>query len=122
MDAGLELAPRLGTEFDVDDLIWMDTATRTTAAKESISAGALSPNEARSKYYGLDTVVGGDTPYMQQQMFSLSALAERDAESPFSKPAPAPMATPAASLDPADVAAEKFARALHKKTAALYAA
>ena len=122
LDAGLELAPRLGTEFDVDDLIWMDTATRTTAAKESISAGALSPNEARSKYYGLDTVVGGDTPYMQQQMFSLSALAERDAESPFSKPAPAPMATPAASLDPADVAAEKFARALHKKTAALYAA
>ena len=32
---------------------------------------------------------------MQQQMFSLKALAQRDAEHPFAKPAPAPMAAPA---------------------------
>ena len=117
LDEGLELAPYLGTEFDVDDLIWMDTGTRTKAAGDSISAGALSPNEARSKYYGLGTVKGGDTPYMQQQMFSLAALAERDADSPFSKPEPAPAAstatTPGADDPNADDAfTGKFARAL----------
>src|SRR5262252_4383892 len=48
MEQGLELPAPYGVEFDVDDLIWMDTATRTKAAGESINAGALSPNEARA--------------------------------------------------------------------------
>jgi HK97 family phage portal protein len=121
LDEGLELAPSLGTEFDVDDLIWMDTTTRTTAAKESISAGALSPNEARSKYYGLGPVTGGDSVYLQQQMFSLSALAERDADSPFSKPEPAPAATPADTPtdEPDEVVAAKTWRLVQTKMAAL---
>ena len=54
----------------------MVTATKTKAAAEAIGAGALSPNEARFKYFGLGKVEGGDTPYMQQQNFSLAALAE----------------------------------------------
>ena len=119
LDEGLEFALNLGTEFDVDDLIWMDTTTRTSAAKEAISAGALSPNEARSKYYGLDTVPGGDTPYMQQQMFGLAALAERDADKPFSKPTPAPAAAPADTAEEEAVFAAKFARALQHKVAEL---
>jgi HK97 family phage portal protein len=89
LDEGLELPPPYGTEFDIDDLIWMDTATKTKAASDAIGSGALSPDEARKKYYGLGSVLGGDTPYMQQQYFSLKALAQRDAEQPFSKPAPA---------------------------------
>jgi HK97 family phage portal protein len=93
LDEGLELPPPYGTEFDIDDLIWMDTATKTKAAGDSIGAGALSPDEARKKYYGLGSVPGGETPYMQQQYFSLKALAKRDAEDPFSKPAPASAAT-----------------------------
>lgn len=92
LDVGLELPNYLGIEFDIDLLIWMDTATRTAAAKEAISAGAMSPNEARSKYFGLGPVAGGETPYLQQQNFSLAALAERDASDPFSKPDPAPAA------------------------------
>jgi hypothetical protein len=57
----------------------------------------MSPDEARERYFGLGPVEGGDTPYMQQQMFSLKALAQRDKNDPFSKPAPAPapMAAPA---------------------------
>ena len=102
LDEGLELRPNLGTEFDIDDLIWMVTATKVKAAADSIGAGALSPNEARRKYFGLGTVVGGDTPYMQQQNFSLRALAERDADAPFSKPAPPPPASPAGDADPID--------------------
>jgi HK97 family phage portal protein len=87
LDDGLATGPSLGTEFDIDDLIWMDTPTRTKAAADSIGSGGMSPDEARAKYFGLGPVEGGDTPYMQQQMFSLKALAKRDAADPFAKPA-----------------------------------
>lgn len=90
-----------GTECDVDDLIWMDTKTKTDAAQESVAGGVLSPDEARAKYFGVGSVPGGDTPYMQQQMFSLKALAERDANKPFAKstePAAPPPAAPAEEL------------------------
>ena len=88
-DAGCEYPPHLGVECDLDDLIWLDNAARTKAASEAIGAGAMTPNEARKKYFGLGPVVGGDTPYLQQQYFSLKALAKRDAADPFAAPAPA---------------------------------
>jgi HK97 family phage portal protein len=94
LDEGLELPASYGTEFDLDALIWMDQATRTAAAKDGIAGGALTVNEARRKFYGLGPVEGGDTPYLQQQMFSLAALAERDAAAPFATPPPAPAAAP----------------------------
>jgi HK97 family phage portal protein len=90
LDEGLELPPPYGTEFDIDELIWMDTATKSKAAHEGIGAGALAPDEARKKYYGIGPVPGGDTPYLQQQMYSLAALAKRDADDPFAKPTPPP--------------------------------
>jgi HK97 family phage portal protein len=98
LDDGLGLLDKIngtqyGTEFDIDDLIWMDTATKTKAAGDAISTGGMAPNEARKRYYGLGPVEGGDTPYMQQQMYSIAALAKRDANDPFSKPTPAPTAT-----------------------------
>ncbi len=103
LDEGLGVnGTSYGTEFDINDLIWMDTATKTKAAADAIGSGAMAPDEARARYFGLGPVEGGDTPYMQQQMFSLKALAQRDAEHPFSKPAPAPMAAPAADQVPAD--------------------
>src|SRR4030095_7588672 len=58
------------------------------AAAEAIGSGAIAPDEARRKYFGLGPVAGGHTPYMQQQMFSLEALAHRDAADPFAKPTP----------------------------------
>jgi HK97 family phage portal protein len=114
LDEGLGLtAPingtQYGTEFDIDDLIWMDTATKTKAAADAIGAGAMSPDEARGRYFGLPPVEGGDTPYMQQQMFSLKALAKRDAEDPFSKPQPAPMAAPASAPAPDQVPPDQVA-------------
>ena len=60
LDEGLELPAPYGTEFDIDELIWMDTATRTKAAHDAIAAGAMTPNEARFKYFGLGPVPGGD--------------------------------------------------------------
>jgi HK97 family phage portal protein len=110
LDEGLGLATPIngtqyGTELDIDDLIWMDTATKTKAAADAIGAGAMSPDEARERYFGLGPVEGGDTPYMQQQMFSLKALAQRDQQDPFAKPQPAPMAAPAGQVPPGQVAA-----------------
>jgi HK97 family phage portal protein len=101
LDVGLELPAPYGTEFDLDDLIWMDTATKTKAAHDAISAGAMSPNEARLKYFGLGPVPGGDSPYLQQQYYSLESLAMRDAAAPA--PATTPTAPPAV---PADAATE----------------
>ena len=120
LDDGLALPSPFGTEFDIDDLIWFDTATRVKAATDAVR-GVLSPDEARKKYFGVGKVAGGATPYMQQQMFSLAALAERDANDPFTKPAPAPTAAPA--LPPADddddeIAAE-FAVAMHAASTVL---
>ncbi len=98
LDAGLELPAPYGTEFDLDDLIWMDTATKTKAAHDAISAGAMSPNEARLKYFGLGPVPGGDTPYLQAQYYSLEALAMRDLNVP-APPSPQPAPVPPAEVE-----------------------
>jgi HK97 family phage portal protein len=98
LDEGLGLtSTAYGTEFDIDDLIWLDTATRTKAAADAIGSGAVSPNEARAKWFGLGAVEGGDTPYMQQQNYSLAALDARDRTNPLVAPPPslAPPAVPA---------------------------
>ncbi len=72
----------LAFELDIDDLIKMDTATHIETLNNSVKGGWLSPNEARQKR-NLSPVEGGETPYMQQQNYALSALAERDRNSPL---------------------------------------
>jgi HK97 family phage portal protein len=84
---GLELPLYLSLEFDDTLLIWMDTATRTTAAKTAIAAG-MSVNEVRDTYYGLGPVPGGDVPYLQQQYYPISELADRAASTPVVAPLP----------------------------------
>jgi HK97 family phage portal protein len=74
-----------GTEFNLDDLLRMDTATLIETEKNAVGAGIKAPNEAR-KRLNLKPLPGGDAPYMQQQNFSLEALAKRDERSdPFAK-------------------------------------
>jgi HK97 family phage portal protein len=96
LDEGLELPTPYGTEFDLTDLILMDAATRTKAAHDAISAGALSPNEARRRYFGLGDVAGGESPYLQHQDYPLAALADRPA--PGAEPTPPPAAPVAAPV------------------------
>lgn len=84
LDEAFELDPQTGIEFDLDVLIRMDTEGRYKTYSEGIGAGFLTPNQARNKENMLP-LEGGDTAYMQQQNYSLSALARRDAqEDPFS--------------------------------------
>jgi HK97 family phage portal protein len=97
LDEGLELPKPYGTELDLDDLLRMDTPTRVTTAKDALNAG-MSPNEVRKRYHYLGSATGGDSPMVQQQYYSLEALAQRDAAKPFAKPAPA---TPPAAAEPA---------------------
>ena len=98
LDRGLGLAEKvdgrqLGTEFDIDDLIWMDTATRMAAASIGVTSG-LSFNEVRKKFHGIGPTPGGDAPLSQQQNYSIAALAKRDADDPFAKPTPKQVPAP----------------------------
>lgn len=99
-DEGLDLPKPFGTEFDIDDLIWMDTVTRVNSAKTAIEGGGMSPDEARFKYHGLGRTPGGSSVLAQQQNYSLEALAKRDANDPFAKPEPhAPRGSDDVDLD-----------------------
>lgn len=94
LDEGLELADlarrrRLGTEFELEGLLRMDTATQVKTYGEGVIKGIFKPDEARAKI-GLGPVTGGNEVYLQQQNYSLAALAKRDAKpDPFATAAPA---------------------------------
>jgi len=83
-----------GTEFDITDLIWMDAATKTAAAGDAIKGSVLTIDESRKAYMGKGPVKGGASIWMQQQNYSLEALAERDRDTPFAKPVPPPPPQP----------------------------
>jgi HK97 family phage portal protein len=93
LDKGLGLSEgringhQYGVEFDLDGLLRMDSATRLKAALDALSSG-MSPNEVRRKYHDLGPAKGGDSPMVQQQYYSLEALAERDSDKPFAQPDP----------------------------------
>lgn len=80
-------------ELELDGLIRMDTATLIKTLNEGVKGGWMKPNEARQKR-NLAPVEGGDTPYLQQQNFSLKALAQRDATNPLVGQTVKPNATP----------------------------
>lgn len=72
-----------GTEFDLDDLLRMDTKTLIEAEAKAVQAGIKAPDESRLRL-NLPPVPGGATPYMQQQNYSLAALDQRDrGDDPF---------------------------------------
>ncbi len=101
MDEGLGLDGQTrGVELDLKGLLRMDGATHVKTLAEAVGGGLLTPNEARLEL-DKDPLTGGDTVYLQQQYYSLAALAERDKNDPFSKPAPAPV-LPAPEPEPED--------------------
>lgn len=124
LDEGLGLSDSLGTELDLDGLLRMDTPALVKAAAESIGGGGMSPNEARRRWFGLGPVKGGESPYLQQQNYSLAALSKRDAlADPFGTapkaPAAAPVSSPAAA--PAPVVTEAAILRLRAYAAGLLA-
>jgi HK97 family phage portal protein len=86
---GIGRVDRLGTEFDTETLLRMDSVTQMTSIQTAVGAGVMTPNEGRAKL-DLKAKTGGDSPYLQQQNFSLEALAKRDAQAdPFAPNTPA---------------------------------
>lgn len=93
---GLGVSDRESIELDINSLWRMDSESQYRTLAEGLK-GIMAPNEARKKV-NLPPVDGGDSVYMQQQNYSLEALAKRDAqEDPFStgsqpaiEPEPAP--------------------------------
>lgn len=88
-----------GTEFDLDDLLRMDTATQVKTLSEATRGMLMKPDEARRKL-GFGKVDGGDAVYAQQQDFSLAALAKRDQSDPFAKPDAPTTPAPQPDLQP----------------------
>lgn len=83
LDEGLEVPDGSHIELDLDCLFRMDTKTQFETFKLGVEGAIMAPNEARKKM-NLRPLEGGDTIYMQQQNYSLSALAARDSMNPLS--------------------------------------
>lgn len=120
LDEGLGLdqpkdgAKIYGTEFDIDNLLRMDSVSLMETLEKGIRASALSPNEARKKL-DLPPVAGGGTPYLQQQNYSLAALAKRDAqEDPFGTAKPEPAPAPPANDNADELEAAKAMTEIYK--------
>jgi HK97 family phage portal protein len=110
LDYGLGIggATNLGTEFDIDTLLRMDSMTQITAIRDAVGAGVMSPNEGRSKL-DLKPVEGGESPYLQQQNYSLAALAKRDTQAdPFAPKTPAALPPPPPEPPPEQAAAKSI--------------
>lgn len=112
MTEGLALPNKYGVELDISQLARMDTVSQIEMLSKAVGGSIMSPNEARQRM-NLAPKPGGESPMIQQQNYSLAALAKRDAkEDPFA-PAKAPAAPAVAAPAPApaeDDEAQKAAR------------
>lgn len=101
---GLEVTPGYSVELKLDGLIRMDGPAQVDMLSNAVKGTIMMPNEARARMR-LQPAAGGSALYLQQQNYSLAALAKRDAQdNPFaaaSKPAPAPAEPPAPAAAPA---------------------
>lgn len=93
LDEGLATGETVGTEFDLDGLLRMDTLAQLDAVTKMKGVATL--DEQRRKLDFAPLPEGGATVYLQQQDHSLAAIAARDAQlideanNPPALPAPA---------------------------------
>lgn len=114
MDEGLSLPVypvQYGVELDIDGLLRMDMGSQVTTLTAAVKGSIMTTNEGR-KRLNLPPVTGGDVVTAQQQDYSLEALAKRDANDPFAKPAVAASATPAVTAEPTDEQIQDSAKML----------
>lgn len=103
---GLGVGNNYGVELDLDGLLRMDAKTQAETNAIEIGSAAMTPDEARASR-NRKPVKGGDTPYLQQQNYSLAALAKRD-----ERPDPFATSTPPKPAAPEEDDAEAEMRAL----------
>lgn len=81
----LDLEDGVEVEFNLDALLRMDASSQMDYLVKAVGGSIFSPNEARAKL-GKTAVSGGESPMIQQQNYSLAAIAKRDAKAdPFAK-------------------------------------
>lgn len=109
---GLALPDEMEIWIDESELLRMDELSRWEVYSKAIGCGGMAPNEARAREW-MDPKPGGDACYLQQQNYSLEALAKRDSQpDPFaSGNTPAPTPTPAELPPPDDESTEDEERA-----------
>ncbi|MEQ8263322.1 phage portal protein [Pseudohaliea sp.] len=76
LDNGINVPNGQRVQLDLDGLFRMDTQTHVESLARAVGAGIMAPDEARAKL-NLGPVPGGQHPYLQQQNYSLEALASR---------------------------------------------
>ena len=115
LDEGLGLTEvngkTYGTWFDLDDLLRMDTKTLIESEAKAVGAGIKAPDEARLRLnLGPNPGGGGESAYLQQQNYSLAALAKRDAQDdPFASRSSPPSSSSSGNGAAPDNAAEDTA-------------
>jgi HK97 family phage portal protein len=81
-------------EFDPMGIMALDPMARSSFWESLLGAGVAAPNEARADF-NLLPVPGGDSPFLQQQNYSLADLAKRSEKpDPFGSGSPEPPADP----------------------------
>lgn len=112
LDEGLGTGDVLGTEFDTDNLLRMDSVTQMDVLEKG--RNYFSPDEGRARI-SLPPTPGGNAVYRQQQDFSLEALAKRDAQDdPFGKDKSEPSPPEPANDDGTEREAAKALTAIAK--------
>ena len=67
----------VGVELNLEPLLRMDAQKLGEVEGQLVKDGIKAPNEARRRF-GLAPLTGGDSVYLQQQNYSMEALAKRD--------------------------------------------
>jgi len=107
---GLEVGKGYSIEMNLEGLMRMDTGAQVEMLAKAVGGAIMAPNEARAKRR-LAPVIGGASVYLQQQNFSLEALAKRDAQpDPFGTArAPTPTVATAPTVPPGPPAPDSAA-------------
>lgn len=79
LDQGLEFKEDSGVEFDLDNLLRMDSKSQIETLGIGVDKGIYAANEARKKM-NHKPVEGGDVPMLQQQMWPINILSQRPVE------------------------------------------
>jgi HK97 family phage portal protein len=99
LEEGLAVASPYEIELDTEDLLRMDSATKMKFVTDGVKGGVFTPNEGR-KQFNRKPLKGGDTVYLQQQDFSISALDARDQANPAPSSASTAASAPATAPPP----------------------
>lgn len=91
LDEGLGVPEGTGFEFDLEGLLRMDSKTQVETLAAAVQ-GSVMPVNVALKRLNISPVDGGEYIWMQQQNYSLQALAKRDEGDPFAKDTSVPQA------------------------------